>query len=99
MLSLVPMSGKRVGLNTKVKPEIKAIVEHYAAKEHRSLNNLAEVLLEWAVEQLKRTGSTIALLETHAVPTIEGIVRRAADTEREVYEQHKPRARKKAANE
>jgi uncharacterized small protein (DUF1192 family) len=90
---------KRTHLNVRIPPSLKDTLESFASKEKRGMSNLAEVLLEWAVEQLKLTGSTIALLETHAVPTVGGVVRRTVDAEREVYDRLKPRSRKKAANE
>jgi hypothetical protein len=75
------MSSKRVPLNTKVRPEIKAVVEKFALKEKRSLNNLAELLLEWAAAKLEEAGSTIVLLETE-----EDRISRQVAVERKTYE-------------
>ena len=38
-------------------------IENFAAKEHRKLGNLGEVILEWAFEQLKKAGSVDRLLK------------------------------------
>jgi hypothetical protein len=56
--------GKRVHLNLKVLPEIKAGVERIAKRERRSESNVAEILLEWALQQFDRAGSTLALMES-----------------------------------
>lgn len=78
------MSAKRVPLNTKVRPEIKAVVERFALKEKRSLNNLAELLLEWAAAKLEKAGSTLALLDS------EEAVLQQVEMERRVYDKEKP---------
>ncbi len=98
MLSLVPMSEKRVPLNSKVKPEIKAAVEKFARKERRSVNNLAEILLEWALIQLERSGSTLALLEQGIASSTEARAKHQVDVETRASESVR-RTRKRAANE
>lgn len=79
------MSAKRVPLNTKVRPEIKAVVERFALKEKRSLNNLAELLLEWAAAKLEKAGSTLALLDSEEAGVLEQV-----EMERRVYDKEKP---------
>jgi hypothetical protein len=37
-------------------------LEDYAKREHRSLSNFGEILIEWAFERLKEAGSTEKLL-------------------------------------
>lgn len=59
-------SGKRVHLNLKVTPDIKASVERIAARERRSESNVAEILIEWALSQLDRAGSTLTLIQSEA---------------------------------
>jgi len=57
------MDEKRVALNLRVHPWIRRKIEAFAAREKRSTNNLAEILLEWSVPQLERAGSTLALMD------------------------------------
>jgi len=58
------MDEKRVALNMKVRPAIRQAVDAFAKREKRSANNVAEILLEWAVGQLERSGSTLALMQS-----------------------------------
>ena len=44
----------KVGTNAKITVETRAMLEEFAAKEHRSLGNLCFVLLTWATEQLQK---------------------------------------------
>jgi hypothetical protein len=60
----VEKPGKRVHLNLKVLPEIKAGVERIAKRERRSESNVAEILLEWALQQFDRAGSTLKIMES-----------------------------------
>jgi vacuolar-type H+-ATPase subunit E/Vma4 len=62
----VEKSGKRIHLNLKVAPEIKAEVERIAKRERRSENNVAEMLLEWALGQLGSEWSTLDLIDASA---------------------------------
>jgi hypothetical protein len=58
--------GKRVPLNLKVLPDVKGGIERIARRERRSESNVAEILLEWALNQLDRAGSTLTLIESEA---------------------------------
>jgi hypothetical protein len=57
---------KRVHLNLKVLPDIKAGVERIAKRERRSESNVAEILLEWALTEFDHAGSTQALIDSVA---------------------------------
>lgn len=50
-------------LSLKVRQNLRADLETYAAREMRTLGNLGEIIVEWAFEQLKRAGSTQRLLK------------------------------------
>ena len=52
----------KVGTNTKITVETRAVLEEFAAKEQRSLGNLCFVLLTWATEQLQKAGTIERLL-------------------------------------
>ena len=52
----------KVGTNAKITVETRAMLEEFAAKEHRSLGNLCFVLLTWATEQLQKAGTIERLL-------------------------------------
>ena len=60
----VEKPAKRVHLNLKVLPDIKAGVERIAKRERRSESNVAEILLEWGLGQLDRAGTTLTLIES-----------------------------------
>ena len=45
-------------LSLRVRNELRAQLEQYAAREKRTLGNLGELLVEWGFEQLKIAGST-----------------------------------------
>jgi hypothetical protein len=45
-------------VSIRVRQALGAELEDFAAREHRKLGNISEVLLEWAFEQLKLAGST-----------------------------------------
>jgi hypothetical protein len=62
----VEKSGKRVNLNLKVLPDIKSAIERIAGRERRTESNVAEILLEWALNQLDRAGSTLTLIQSEA---------------------------------
>jgi hypothetical protein len=49
-------------LSLRVRQELRAGLEEIAARDKRTLGNLAEVLLEWSFEQLQLAGSTEKLL-------------------------------------
>ena len=50
-------------LSLRVRNELRAGLEAYAAQERRTLGNIGEVLVAWAFEQLKFVGSTERLLK------------------------------------
>lgn len=50
---------KKVNLGFKVRPSFRAALTKQAQREKRSLGNVSEVLLEWAYDQLQRSGDTI----------------------------------------
>jgi len=49
-------------LSPRVRQDLRRELEEFAAKERRKLGNLAELILEWAFEQLKVAKSTNRLL-------------------------------------
>ena len=49
-------------LSLRVRQELRAGLEEFAARDKRTLGNLGEVLLEWSFEQLQIVGSTERLL-------------------------------------
>ena len=50
-------------LSLRVRNELRAGLESFAAQEKRTLGNIGEVLVAWAFEQLKLVGSTERLLK------------------------------------
>ena len=60
----------RVSSNARITVETRAMLEEFAAKEHRSLGNLCFVLLTWATEQLQKAGTVERLLRKKVpIPT------------------------------
>ena len=49
-------------LSLRVRQDLRREMEEFAMKERRKLGNLAELILEWAFEQLKVAKSTNRLL-------------------------------------
>ena len=49
-------------LSLRVRQALRSQMQELAAREMRSLGNLAELLLEWSVAQLTAAGSTNRLL-------------------------------------
>jgi len=47
----------------RIRPVLREELVRFAEKEQRSLGNIGALLLEWAFEQLKTTGSTEKLLK------------------------------------
>ena len=45
-------------LSLRVKQDLRREMEELAATERRTLGNLGEILVSWAVEQLREAGST-----------------------------------------
>jgi len=56
------MGERKAQLSLRVRQALRAELEEFAARENRKLANLAELLLEWAFEQLKAAGSIDRLL-------------------------------------
>ena len=65
----------KVGTNGKITVETRAMLEEFAAKEHRSLGNLCFVLLTWATEQLQKAGTIERLLGKRAPIPKQGLQR------------------------
>jgi len=51
----------RANVTLRIRPALRIEMEKFATQEQRSLGNLGAILLEWAFEQLKATGSTDGL--------------------------------------
>ncbi len=52
----------KVQLSLRVRQDLRREMEELAARERRTLGNLGEILVSWAVEQLREAGSTEKLL-------------------------------------
>lgn len=50
-------------LSLRVRRDLRAALEEFAARDKRTLGNLGEVLLEWSFQQLQVVGSTERLLK------------------------------------
>jgi hypothetical protein len=50
-------------LSLRVRQDLRRELEEFARKERRKLSNVAEMLLEWGMVQLKTAGSTEKLLQ------------------------------------
>ena len=57
-------------LSLRVRNELRAGLETFAAREKRTLGNIGEVMVEWAFEQLKIVGSTERLLKYKIRPKL-----------------------------
>jgi len=57
-------------LSLRVRRDLRAGLEDFAARDKRSLGNLGEVLLEWSFQQLQVVGSTERLLKYKIRPPI-----------------------------
>jgi len=55
-------------LSLRVRQDLRREMEELAARERRTLGNLGEILVSWAVEQLRVAGSTEKLF-SRKVPT------------------------------
>jgi len=53
----------KVPISIRARQALRAEMEEFAAREHRKLGNLGELLLEWGFAQLKAAGSTGRLLK------------------------------------
>lgn len=49
-------------LSLRVRQDLRVELEQFAARERRTLGNIGELLLEWALEQLKSAGTMERLL-------------------------------------
>ena len=56
-------------LSLRVQQALRAELEEFASQERRTLGNLAQLLLEWSLEQLKLVGSMDQLLKRSVVPS------------------------------
>jgi hypothetical protein len=56
-------------MSLRVRRELRAELEEFAAREKRKLGNVGEVLLEWGFEQLKVVGSIDRLLKYRVRPS------------------------------
>ena len=65
----------KVGTNAKITVETRAMLEEFAAKEHRSFGNLCFVLLTWATEQLQKAGTVERLLRKKVPIPKQGVQR------------------------
>jgi hypothetical protein len=52
----------KLGCSIRLRPETKAALEEFAIRERRTFGNLGAVLLEWALGELQKAGSTERLL-------------------------------------
>ena len=57
----------KTSLSLRIRVETKTELEKYAKREMRTLGNIGEVLIEWALVQLQKAGGTEKLLR-RAVP-------------------------------
>jgi len=53
-------------LSLRIRRDLRAELEEFAARERRTLGNIGELLLEWALEQLKSAGTMDRLLRMSA---------------------------------
>jgi len=51
-------------ISLRVRQALRVELEEIAAREHRKLGNLVELLIEWGSRQLKEAGSTEELLQS-----------------------------------
>jgi hypothetical protein len=52
----------KTSLSLRIKIDTKMELEKYAKREMRTLGNIGEVLIEWALVQLRKAGGTEKLL-------------------------------------
>ena len=65
-------------ISLRVRQALRAELEEIAAREHRKLGNLAELLIEWGSRQLKEAGSTEVLLQSRIRLREEVVMQRRA---------------------
>jgi hypothetical protein len=51
-------------VTVRVRQTLRAEIEEFAAKEHRTMSNVSEVLLEWSIAHLKKAGTIDQLVWT-----------------------------------
>ena len=56
------MGQRKTSVTIRVKIEVRASLQTHANGERRTLCNLSEILLTWALERLERAGSTERLM-------------------------------------
>jgi hypothetical protein len=57
------MSVWKEGVNVRIRVEDRATLQAYADREGRTLGNVCEVLLTWALGKLEKAGSVHKLLQ------------------------------------
>ena len=63
------MGQRKIGMSFRLKIEDRASLQAHANRERRTLSNLSEILLTWALEGLERAGSTEKLIGLrHPIP-------------------------------
>ena len=60
-------------ISLRVRQALRTELEEFAARERRKLGNIAELILEWAFEQLKTAGSTERLLRYKIRPPVKKV--------------------------
>jgi hypothetical protein len=65
-------------ISLRVRQALRAELEEIAAREHRKLGNLVELLIEWGSRQLKEAGSTEVLLQSRIRLREEVVMQRRA---------------------
>ena len=53
----------KVQVSIRVRQALRAELEEFAVREKRKMGNLAELILEWGFEQLKKAGSSHQLMK------------------------------------
>lgn len=56
------MGQRKIGMSIRMKIEDRASLQAHANRERRTLGNLSEILLTWALEKLAKAGSTEKLI-------------------------------------
>lgn len=56
------MGQQKIGMSVRMKAEDRASLQAFANRERRTLGNISEILLTWALEKLKRAGGTEKLI-------------------------------------
>lgn len=70
-----PMGEWKAPLSLRIRRELRAELEAVALRERRTVGNVAELLLEWGLEQLRIAGSTERLLKSR-IPLPDSKLRR-----------------------